>query len=177
MESVRYLQHNMYLLAKGEKKCNMIREGYNTQRDTCWIQGHGNRCSPCVKASMGKEVGKKNLEARSTKDTDSGSGPRNVFVEVIKESPRLLKGKKPLNVDEVTSMAKINGSPSGGRLHRHERCQTYPPLHKQNAQHHCLLWRKRNLVELSSLFLYKVQTMMRQIPGGGPDGNWVLSCN
>lgn len=66
-----------------------------------------------LKASMGKEVGGKNLEARTTKDTDGGSGPRNMLVEIIKESPRLLKGKKPLNVDEVTSMTKINGSPSG----------------------------------------------------------------
>lgn len=54
-----------------------------------------------------------NLKARSTKDTNGRPSPRNMFVEIIEESPRLLKGKKPLNVNEVTSMAKINGSPRG----------------------------------------------------------------
>lgn len=54
-----------------------------------------------------------NLKARSTEDTNSRPGPRNMLVEIIKERPRLFKGKKPLNVDEVASMAKINGSSSG----------------------------------------------------------------
>lgn len=44
---------------------------------------------------------------------NGGPGPRNMLVEIIEESPRLLKGKKPLNVYEVASTAKIDGSSRG----------------------------------------------------------------
>jgi len=48
------------------------------------------------------------LEALPTEDTNGGSNPRDMFVEIIKEFPRFLKSYKPLNVNNFTAISKID---------------------------------------------------------------------